>query len=116
MRHPILENFVWSTQFGNLIHVVAVDTEFSFRNFVPSIPSEPNRRISVCCPSLPSALILVNLVCVTPFDIAIRLLPADTHRSVRNFVPSIPSKANRRIFGMLPVDSLGADLVNFVQY
>ena len=36
-------------------------------------------------------------VCATPFDIAICLLPADTHRAVRSLVPSIPSKANRRI-------------------
>ena len=59
-------------------------------------------------------IILMYFVCATPFDIAIRLLPADTHRSVRSLVPSIPSEANRRISVCCPwMPRLGTDSREF---
>jgi hypothetical protein len=67
----ILMYFVCATPFDIAIRLLPADTHRSVRSLVPSIPSEANRRISVCCPSIASAPILVNLVCATPFDIAI---------------------------------------------
>ena len=43
----IVLDFVCATPFDIAICLLPADTNCSFRNFVPSFPSEPNRRISV---------------------------------------------------------------------
>ena len=65
--------------------------------------------LGACLPDI----ILMYFVCANPFDIVIRVLPADTNRSVRNFVPSIPSEPTSRTFGKLFVDRLGSDSREF---
>jgi hypothetical protein len=110
----IVLDFVCATPFDIAICLLPADTNCSFRNFVPSIPSEPNRRISVCCHSITSALILVNFVCVTPSDNVIRLLPADTNRYARNSVPSIPSESSSRISVCCLSNASAPILMNFV--
>ena len=64
---------------------------------MPSIPSKPDRRISVSCPSFPAAPIVINFAFMILLDVVIHLLPIDTALSDRNFVLSIPSKHNFQI-------------------
>ena len=81
---------------------------------MPSIPSKPDRRILVRCPSFPEALIGINFACMIPLDIVIHLLPIDTALSDRNFVLSIPSKHNLQISLCCPSISVPPILVNVV--
>ena len=81
---------------------------------MPSIPSKPDCRISVSCPSFPEALIVINFACMIPLDIVIHLLPIDTALSDRNFVLSIPSKHNLQISLCCQSISVPPILVNVV--
>ena len=95
------------------IHLLAADTNLSVLWSMPSIPSKPDRRISVSCP-FPEALIVINFACMIPLDIVIHLLPIDTALSDRNFVLSIPSKHNFQISLFCQSISVPPILVNVV--